>query len=168
VRAGWQNFKSQLHVHHTVEDDDLWPRLYRAVTDRSRDHAMLKAMESEHAILDPMLDRVDTTLANGDQASLSTDVEALSAALDGHLQHEETSALPLIQTVLTAADWRAFGGRCAGASGSRARRCVSLGSSTAPHEQSATGFFSVLPTPVQMINHVFWEPRYRRLGLWSD
>jgi hypothetical protein len=28
-------------------------------------------------------------------------------------------------------------------------------------------FFSVLPTPVQMINRLFWEPRYRRMGLWS-
>lgn len=78
VHTGWQNFKSQLHVHHTVEDGDLWPRLYRAVTDRSLDHAMLKAMEAEHAVLDPMLGRVDATLTNGDQASLSTDVESLA------------------------------------------------------------------------------------------
>jgi hypothetical protein len=39
VRAGWQSFKTQLHIHHTVEDDDLWPRLYRAVTHRPDDHA---------------------------------------------------------------------------------------------------------------------------------
>jgi iron-sulfur cluster repair protein YtfE (RIC family) len=131
VRAGWQNFKAQLHIHHTVEDDDLWPRLYRAVTDRPEDHAMLKAMEAEHAVLDPMLEQVDATLANGDQALLSTHLDALSGALDGHLHHEEKSALPLIQAVLTPAD------------------------------------FSALPTPVQMINRLFWEPRYRRLRLWS-
>jgi iron-sulfur cluster repair protein YtfE (RIC family) len=168
VRAGWQNFKSQLHVHHTVEDDDLWPRLYRAVTDRPEDHAMLKAMEAEHAVLDPMLDRVDATLANGDQASLSTDVEALSGALDGHLQHEETSALPLVQAVLTAADWRAFGGamrRRQGLTGAAVYVPWIVDGAT-PADRNR--FFSVLPTPVQMINRVFWEPRYRRLGLWSD
>lgn len=167
VRRGWQNFKSQLHVHHTVEDDDLWPRLYRAVTDRSQDHAMLKAMEAEHAVLDPMLDRVDATLANGDQASLSTDVEALSAALDGHLQHEEASALPLVQTVLTVADWRAFGAamrRRQGLSGTAVYVPWIVDGAT-PADRNR--FFSVLPTPVQMINRVFWEPRYRRLGLWS-
>jgi hypothetical protein len=25
VRAGWATFKNQLHVHHTAEDEFLWP-----------------------------------------------------------------------------------------------------------------------------------------------
>lgn len=31
VRAGWKNFKDQLHVHHSVEDAVLWPRVELAV-----------------------------------------------------------------------------------------------------------------------------------------
>lgn len=27
VRAGWENFKRQLHIHHTTEDGGLWPRV---------------------------------------------------------------------------------------------------------------------------------------------
>jgi len=27
VRAGWENFKAQLLLHHSVEDTDLWPRV---------------------------------------------------------------------------------------------------------------------------------------------
>jgi iron-sulfur cluster repair protein YtfE (RIC family) len=167
VCAGWQNFKAQLHIHHTVEDDDLWPRLYRAVTDRPEDHAMLNAMEAEHAVLDPMLEQVDATLANGDQALLSTHLEALNGALDGHLHHEEKSALPLIQAVLTPADWRAFGGamrRRHGLTGAAVYVPWILDGAT-PADRNR--FFSVLPTPVQMINRLFWEPRYRRLRLWS-
>lgn len=34
VRAGWENFKNQLDVHHSVEDAALWPRVERAVTSR--------------------------------------------------------------------------------------------------------------------------------------
>jgi hypothetical protein len=167
VRAGWQNFKAQLHVHHTVEDDDLWPRLYRAVTDRPEDHAMLAAMEAEHAVLDPMLEQVDATLVNGDLALLSTSVEALSAALDGHLQHEEKSALPLIQAVLTPADWREFGGamrRRQGLTGVAVYVPWIVDGATLADRNR---FFSVLPAPLQMVNRVFWEPRYRRLGLWG-
>src|SRR6266540_1439279 len=27
VQAGWELFKTELHIHHTAEDADLWPRL---------------------------------------------------------------------------------------------------------------------------------------------
>jgi Hemerythrin HHE cation binding domain len=36
VRAGRENLKAQLHIHHAVEDDDLWPRLSQAVADQLR------------------------------------------------------------------------------------------------------------------------------------
>jgi hypothetical protein len=124
-------------------------------------------MEAEHAVLDPMLEQVDATLANGDQASLSTQVEALSGALDGHLHHEEKSALPLIQAVLTPADWRAFGGamrRRQGLMGAAVYVPWIVDGAT-PADRNH--FFSVLPTPLRMINRLFWEPRYRRMGLWS-
>jgi hypothetical protein len=167
VRAGWQNFKTQLHVHHTVEDDDLWPRLYRAVGDWPEDIAMLKAMEAEHAVLDPMLEQVDAALGDGDQTSLSTHIDGLIGALDTHLQHEESSALPLVQAVLTPADWRAFGAAM------RRRQRLSGAAVYVPWivdgatPADRNRFFSVLPTSVQMINRLFWEPRYRRMGLWS-
>jgi hemerythrin-like domain-containing protein len=167
VRAGWQNFKAQLHVHHTVEDDDLWPRLYRAVNDRPEDVAMLKAMEAEHAVLDPMLQEVDATPIGGDQASLSTHVDTLIGALDAHLDHEEKSALPLIQAVLTPADWRAFGSamrRRQGLKGAAVYFPWILDGAT-PADRDR--FFSALPTALQVINRLFWEPRYRRMGLWG-
>lgn len=36
VRAGWDNFTRQLHIHHTAEDSDLWPRVERAAAGRPR------------------------------------------------------------------------------------------------------------------------------------
>jgi hypothetical protein len=133
VRAGWQNFKAQLHVHHTVEDDDLWPRLYRAVNDRPEDVA----------------------------------IDTLIGALDAHLEHEEKSALPLIQAVLTPADWRAFGSamrRRQGLKGAAVYFPWILDGAT-PADRDRC--FSALPTALQVINRLFWEPRYRRMGLWG-
>ena len=34
VRAGWENFKAQLLLHHSVEDTHLWPRVRRATAGR--------------------------------------------------------------------------------------------------------------------------------------
>jgi Hemerythrin HHE cation binding domain len=157
VRAGWQTFKTQLHIHHTVEDDDLWPRLYRAVGDRPEDIAMLKAMEAEHAVLDPMLEEVDAALSDEDQTQLSTHIDGLIGALDTHLQHEESSALPLVQAVLTPADWRAFGGAMRERQGLKGVATYFpwiLDSATAADRAAVV---SALPTPLQMIDRLFWE-----------
>src|SRR5881394_1749001 len=59
VRAGWESFKSQLIVHHTVEDAYLWPRLRSAVAGRPDDLALLDDMEAEHARIDPLLAAVE-------------------------------------------------------------------------------------------------------------
>jgi iron-sulfur cluster repair protein YtfE (RIC family) len=110
VRAGWDNFRHQLHIHHTAEDSDLWPRVERKVAGRPRDVALLAEMEAEHALLDPRLTAVDAALKDR-SAELPFLVRSLASTLDDHLAHEEESALPLIREVLTPADWGAFTGR---------------------------------------------------------
>jgi hypothetical protein len=166
VRAGWENFKNQLHVHHTVEDDDLWPRLYAAVAGRREALAMLQEMEAEHAVLDPMLEAVDTALA-GREPSLGKQVEGLLSALDGHLRHEEESALPLIQSVLTPEDWRGFGEAMRRRQGLKGAAVyvpwIIDGASPVDRER----FFALLPRPVAVVNRLILQPRYRRMGLWD-
>src|SRR5438045_367453 len=44
VRAGWENFKNQLLLHHRAEDTDLWPRLRDAVAGRAGDLALVQDM----------------------------------------------------------------------------------------------------------------------------
>jgi hypothetical protein len=167
VRAGWENFRAQLHVHHTVEDDDLWPRLYRAVGGQPEQLAMLEEMEAEHAVLDPMLESVETALMGGDASALGERVDALAVALDGHLRHEETSALPLIQAVLTPKDWKGFGAAMRRAQGLKGAGVyvpwIVDGASAADRKR----FFAVLPAPLEMVNRLVFEPRYRRMGLWG-
>jgi iron-sulfur cluster repair protein YtfE (RIC family) len=165
VHAGWDNFRRQLHIHHTAEDSDLWPRVERAVADRPQDIALLAEMEAEHARLDPLLTAVDQALHQG-SADIDGLVDALATALGDHLEHEEKSALPLIQEVLTPADWGAFTGRMRETQGLRGAAVFVpwIVDGIPPADRAA--FLGALPPPVRVLNRLFWEAGYRKRGLW--
>ncbi len=99
--VGWEMFAAYLRVHHTTEDDVLWPALVAAAGPDEK--ALLDAMEAEHAVLDPLLAAIDGGVEVGDRA------DALVTALDVHLRHEEAEVLPLIEAVLPEEDWQRFG-----------------------------------------------------------
>ncbi|MBC6456908.1 hemerythrin domain-containing protein [Actinomadura sp. HBU206391] len=167
VRMGWENFKAQLLVHHGVEDAYLWPRLRRAVAGRPADLALLTEMEAEHARIDPLLAAVDAALAE-ETPGLVERVHELSVALTDHLRHEEEGALPLIQSVLTAADWRGFKRAMARRQGVKGAAVyipwVIDGRPLADRRR----FLSMMPAPLQLINRLAWEPRYQKRNLWRS
>ena len=107
VRTGWATFKNQLHVHHTAEDDFLWPPLRAKVT-QPGDVAVLDAMQAEHARLGPLLSQVDASLAAAGCAGLADNASMLTAGLAAHMDHEEDDALPLVETHLGPGGWAAF------------------------------------------------------------
>jgi hypothetical protein len=123
-------------------------------------------METEHAALDPLLSAVDEALTRQPQEPLDKR-QALTATLDAHLRHEENSALPLIQSVLSTADWRGFARSMARAQGVKGAAVyvpwIVDGATVAERKR----FFSVLPAPIRLINRLLWEPRYRERGLWA-
>ncbi|MDH6213857.1 hemerythrin domain-containing protein [Streptomyces pseudovenezuelae] len=167
VRAGWDNFTHQLHIHHTAEDSGLWPRVRDRVAGRPRDLALLDDMEAEHSRIDPLLAAVDTALQ--DQAPELPDlVRALTATLDDHLKHEEDSALPLMQDVLTPADRAAFTGRIRETQGLRGAAVFVPWVVDGAPETDRAAFLNAMPPPVRVLNRLFWEGGYRRKGLWGD
>ena len=87
VLAGWELFKTQLHIHHTAEDEDLWPRMRTHLADRPDELALLQAMQDEHARIDPLLDAVDGALADrdGGHQRLGDTVDALASGLHGQI-----------------------------------------------------------------------------------
>ena len=89
VQAGWANFKQQLHVHHTAEDEALWPRVEAASAGRADAAEILAAMAAEHARLDPLLEAVDAAMRrpSAEPAGLVGVVADLEAALGGHMKH---------------------------------------------------------------------------------
>jgi iron-sulfur cluster repair protein YtfE (RIC family) len=166
VDAGWNNFKTQLLIHHGVEDNNLWPAVRRAVAGEPDSLALAEEMVAEHDQLDPLVKAVDEALSNA-MVDLSALSRELSAALKHHLTHEEERALPLIQSVLTPADWRRFTRQMARRQGVRGAAVyvpwLLDGSPTAAQHR----FVAALPAPLRTINRLLWQPRYRKRNLWN-
>lgn len=164
VQAGWENFKEQLHLHHDVEDSELWPRVARALAGRPAELALLAEMEAEHARIEPLLVAVDVALEEGGE--LTGAVRELREALEIHLRHEEMSALPLVRSVLGPEEWQriraAIRSRC-DAGGALFVPWIVDG--IAPIERAR--FLTALPKPVREQNRMTWEPRYRKRRFWS-
>ncbi|WP_021593432.1 hemerythrin domain-containing protein [Actinomadura welshii] len=164
VQAGWDRFKRFLHIHHTAEDTHLWPVL-RAKT---ADPAVLDQMEAEHERLDGLLDAVDAAVRAGDAARLAVQAERLADGLGAHCEHEEELALPLVQDLLTKAEWDAFGGE------QRRRLGVSGAASFFPwlldgaEEDTRRKVLGVVPPPVRFLYRAVWRPRYLRTPRWQS
>jgi hypothetical protein len=120
VAAGWELFKHELHLHHTAEDEVIWPALRPRLAHSEHALSVLDAMEEEHARIDPLLAAVDAAFAGAPEARdwpgedrLADVIDELTSTLTGHLAHEERDGLPLIGVALTAAEWRRAGFRIA-------------------------------------------------------
>ena len=59
VAAGWELFKRELHLHHTAEDELIWPVLRPRLAHSEHALSVLDAMEEEHERIDPLLAAVD-------------------------------------------------------------------------------------------------------------
>lgn len=108
VTRGWELFKSHLHIHHTAEDTSLWPRLRERLSGRADDLDVLAAMEEEHSQIPPAIAAVDSGLDARDPDRIRDSAARLHSLIEDHLSHEERAALPMIESLLTRADWRDF------------------------------------------------------------
>ncbi|MFL6109842.1 MAG: hemerythrin domain-containing protein [Catenulispora sp.] len=166
VRAGWANFKRQLVVHHSVEDEALWPRVEAASAGHADAAEILAAMAAEHGQLDSLLAAVDTGMARR-STGLPEIAAGLEAALGDHMRHEEEAALPLIQEVLRPRDWAEFGramARKQRLSGAAAYVPWVLDGAT---DEQRAAFFHVMPAPIKVVNRLLWQGRYRRQQPWA-
>ncbi len=69
VAAGWELFKRELHLHHTAEDEIIWPVLRPRLTHSENALSVLDAMEDEHERIDPLLAAVDAAFVQRDGAA---------------------------------------------------------------------------------------------------
>jgi iron-sulfur cluster repair protein YtfE (RIC family) len=165
---GWEMFKSYLRVHHTSEDDALWPVMSRELAGRPDDLALIDAMEIEHAAIDPLLNAIDAAVA--DHASgleqLGDLTDGLVTALTGHLKHEEKEALPLVDATLTQEQWQHFSEVHRNRIGGDVSRYFPWLLENARNENAAA-VLSRLPENIRDIYRDDWQPAYSRLDLWS-
>jgi iron-sulfur cluster repair protein YtfE (RIC family) len=162
--AGWDLFERLLHVHHTAEDEALWPVVRDAVNGDVDDLALLDEMAAEHAAIGPLLEAIDAALERGDSAA---DARAgVAARLEQHLGHEEESALPLIDRTLTEEQWMSFGQ----ASTERVGPDMPLFLPwllDGADADFANGMLGRLPQPVQQSYKNEWQPAYAARDWWA-
>ncbi|MGH3583776.1 MAG: hemerythrin domain-containing protein [Mycobacterium sp.] len=143
-----------LHHHHVDEDELLWPRL----SARTRFNAdLLARMDSQHQGLAVLIEDAETAFAAWQDAptaptstALTTLLEQLSTGLTEHFDEEEAQILPIVERVITAAEYQELGQRGLAAI-PLTRRLIALGyflEGATPAER--TGFLAVIPAPVRL------------------
>jgi hypothetical protein len=165
---GWGQFKKFLVIHHQAEDDFLWPVLLAKVTERPDEVALLDALEAEHAVIDSLLSSVDAAAAEPDDGGRLGDVvNDLVAKLVGHLDHEESEGLALIDASLDPDEWQRFG-RLHG------QRLLGDAPIYVPwllegaDQEAVDGFLAKIPPPLATAYRDQWAPTYATLRRWDD
>src|ERR1700730_16009700 len=166
--AGWEMFKTYLRVHHTSEDDAVWPVMQQALAGWPGDLALLEAMEAEHAAIDPLLNAMDAALADregGPQRLGGLAAEALTAPR-GPVRHEESKALPLIDATMTQQQCQHFGEVHRNRIGTGLPRYLPwLLEGTSAQDTEAV--LSRLPQDLLIAYQDQWRPAYAQLDLWG-
>lgn len=160
---GWNLFETLLHVHHTAEDDALWPAVREAAAGRADDVALLDEMAAEHAVLEPLLEEIAKALAGDGSASPST--AELATKLQEHLTHEEDAALPLIDTTVTEEQWLHFGQTAGQRLGPNMPQYLPWLLDGADADTTAR-VLSVIPEPVRQTYRDEWQPGYAAKDWW--
>jgi Hemerythrin HHE cation binding domain len=164
VRAGWELFKRELHIHHTAEDELIWPALRPRLAHSQAALSVLDAMEAEHELIDPLLAAVDAEFPSGDR--LADVIDALTSSLTGHLRHEERDGLPLIGVALTAAEWRGVGRKIASKNGLSAGSEMFAWILDGTDRDHAAATLGALPPPLRLLYRRIWKPRFERTPRW--
>jgi hypothetical protein len=173
VAAGWELFKHELHLHHTAEDEIIWPALRPRLAHSEHALSVLAAMEEEHARTGPLLAAVDAAFAGDPEAGdwpgehrLADVIGELASTLTAHLAHEEQDGLPLIGVALTTAEWRGVGFKIARRNGlSEGGEMFAWILDGAGREDTAATLGS-LPPPVRLLYRAVWKPRYQHAARW--
>jgi iron-sulfur cluster repair protein YtfE (RIC family) len=166
--AGWEMFKTYLHVHHSSEDEQLWPPLRESLSVDSDATALLDALEAEHAAIDPLIGAIDAALSDAhcDPARLGELTDALATGLRRHLDHEEKQGLPVIDKAITAAQWQAFSAAGAQLVSDDLSRFMPWVFEGALPEVTAA-MLDRLPPPLQRTYREQWQPAYAAMPLWA-
>jgi hemerythrin-like domain-containing protein len=154
-----------LHHHHVGEDELLWPRL----SARTRFHAdLLARMDSQHQALAVLLEHTATAFAEWQDAPtaqtstpLTALLEQLSTGLNEHFDEEEAAVLPIVERVITAAEYQEVGQRGL-MSIPLTRRLVVLGyllEGATPQERS--DFLAAIPPPARLAYRLIGARQHR-------
>jgi hemerythrin-like domain-containing protein len=155
-----------LHLHHTSEDDLLWPTLLERCPP---DEALVHRMEAQHEQVEELtgrlraaLDRFEAEARPAVAEEVASTVEALHRVLLVHLDEEEREILPLAARHLSTAEWEAIG-QAGLAKMTRQQLPLMLGAGleeATPAEKAA--MYAKVPPPVRLLLRTVFAWQYRR------
>ncbi|HYB48827.1 MAG TPA: hemerythrin domain-containing protein [Streptosporangiaceae bacterium] len=175
VAVGWELFKRELHMHHTAEDEIIWPAMRPRLAQSQTALSVLDALEAEHERIDPLLAAVDAAFARHDAAPgdgspgagrLADVIDVLASTLTGHLTHEERDGLPLIGVALTGAEWRSAGFKMARKNGLASGGEMFAWILDGAGREEAAATLGTLPPPLRLLYRAVWKPRFDRTPRW--
>jgi len=106
---GWELFKKFLTVHHTTEDDVLWPTLRAQVAAQPNRLALATRWKRTPPSSTPLLTAIDAAAATRTTAtSDSVTSPTTRGQAHAHLTHEENDGLALIGRLADPQQWQHF------------------------------------------------------------
>jgi iron-sulfur cluster repair protein YtfE (RIC family) len=182
VAAGWELFKRELHMHHTAEDEVIWPALRPRLAHSEHALSVLDAMEEEHERIDPLLAAVDAAFAQRRGSAggarheadddgpgedrLADVIDVMTSTLTSHLAHEERDGLPLIGVALTGAEWRSVGFKIARRNGLSEGGEMFAWILDGTGREDAAATLGALPPPLRLLYRAVWKPRFEKTPRW--
>ena len=155
-----------LHLHHTSEDELLWPKLL----DRGPpDAALVHRMETQHERVEHHTERLQASLRRWEAEARPAVTEEVAATFDAlrdalfeHLGEEEREILPLAARYVSQQEWDELGDHGL-ARMSKAQLPLMFGmvlEEATPEE--AAELNAKLPAPVRLLAKLVFTPQYRR------
>lgn len=167
--VGWHGFSAELHHHHTIEDDHLWPMMRTKLADRPDALVVLDAMEAEHSQIDPALAAVEEAFDDraGGMDRLADRVDDLVGLLHTHLAHEERETLPLVREVVSQQEWSGITKAVLPTMTYQQIAHMSPYYLEGASPERVQIMLHELPLPLRLVHRFWWEPRYRRARRWD-
>lgn len=155
-----------LHVHHTGEDELLWPVLRPRV---SLDGDLIDRMEAQHGEIAAAIADVRRQLpawaSSADPETgekIAARLEAASGVLTAHLAEEEERILPLVAAHFSQQEWDALGKHGFAAVPGR-RRLIILGHILHETDEAERGrFLRQVPPPARLAFNLVGRRQYAR------
>ena len=160
-----------LHVHHEGEDLLLWDKLEQRAPTCALHVGQMRAHHAKvQALLDEAAPLLESWRASADPETggrLADAYERMLAVLEVHLRREVVEVVPVVEKVITQAEWDAIGKHAMGAVPT-SRLLPQLGmllAASSPEEREE--FLPHIPTPVRAMYRVIgvrqYEKQYRTL-----
>jgi iron-sulfur cluster repair protein YtfE (RIC family) len=155
-----------LHLHHTGEDELLWPKLLER---DAPDSDLIYRMEAQHHEVEQLVERLGPALTRWMAEARPAVAEEVASTFDRlgtvlleHLDDEEAHILPIAARTVTQAEWDELGQHgTSRMTPSQLPLMFGMVLEDATPDERAL-MMNVLPAPVRLVMRTYGAWRYRR------